>query len=440
MNSRLMVQLPAGGMEICRLLAAAAAVSGSYPVPALKLAAILLAALLASRLLASIPRRLAADAAVHLFGAAASLCIILPPFSSFSGADPDQKLLYAAWAFFALLFWFRGAQIGYSESSYSRTVSQFDIGLGLIIFIAFITTAADYAPDHLAQITGAYLIFGMVSLFAARTADADKGFSSSHVSFRVLGAVLVTAVTAGAGVIFLLPVFSDTAESVFRSLRDGSAPLRSWLTALLIRILNSGRMRADPAGGSGEIGMSEGGGAVPASDQFTGKFLLWFVYGILALAACYLIIIGIRALYRFLLKKTSPDQQLSLRQLAAQYLRRLNMIFRRLRNKLKRKYLPGAAAFRTLRRWGRRTGIRKGTSETAAEYGSRIKEQIPGMEQAVDVIVQMAHREWYQERMLTPADVRELKAAGRTLISPALYPARLRRRLRLNLRREPDFR
>jgi len=436
--SRLAVQISTAGMEICRLLAVASVFSGQHPLPAAELAGILTAALLVSRLLASVRRRLFADAAVHLLGAAVSLYLMLSAVVGYSetGSDAMQFLVPAFWGFCGLLFWYRGARVGYTDSSYSTTVSRFDIGIGIIIFTAFITAAADAVPDQLAKIAGVYLFFGIISLFTARSANADREFSSSLASVRVLGMILLTVLLTAAGIYLILPSVSDTAEHVFISLRDSTVPLRLWLTNLLVRILSFGRMRADTAVGSGRDGVLESQqytGA--AADHPAGDIILWIIGGLAAFFLCYVIFIGLRALYQFLARRSSPDHGFPLRELAAEYLRRLHMVFRRLADLLNRKYSPGAAAFRNFRRWGRRTGVRKRKSETAAEYGARIQQQIPGTEQSVEVIVSLVHREWYQGRVLSPDELRELKAAGRTLISPVFYPARLRRRLRLNPRR-----
>ncbi|MGC9313442.1 MAG: DUF4129 domain-containing protein, partial [Sediminispirochaetaceae bacterium] len=101
---------------------------------------------------------------------------------------------------------------------------------------------------------------------------------------------------------------------------------------------------------------------------------------------------------------------------------------------------PGAAEFRSLTSWGRRSGIPRRLDETAAEYCTRIAARFPAVSEAAALITRCAELEYYGSRSLDRAQRTELRSAVRALRQPDLLPARFLNRLGLHRGEDPGSR
>jgi len=89
----------------------------------------------------------------------------------------------------------------------------------------------------------------------------------------------------------------------------------------------------------------------------------------------------------------------------------------------------GSAAFRKLLSWGRFSGIKIGSDETAGEYGRRLAEIFPPASDAVAAIVKYAEYEAYGEKPLSAGERLELRRARARIAGHRMLPLRLLHRL-----------
>jgi hypothetical protein len=416
-------------MEVCRLLGAAAIFFAQDQLPVGSLALILFAPLLISSLLSTIRRRLIIDIGIHFFGAVLSFLFLFPSPANLS----FSWLSAAGWGILIFLFYFRGAYIGYSGIGIQKNATRFDIGLGILLLVAFISATTSLPAPNLAAIAAAYLIFGIVSLFLSRIWESSKEFSVSRKPAAILAVVLLSLTFAGAGFVILLPLLTNSAELAYTTIKAGTAPFRYWLTSLLIRILTLGRIRLDQSPGTvSQTGSAAGTGAAEQPlGTGTAVFIKWLIIAFLVGFTLYLVIIAAGKIWRLIKQKKGSEDARSLKAILT------DLIAWFMKLVMKVKLLPGTStsletgAFRALTRWGRLAGVRKQSAETAAEYGKRLTESIPEAPAGkIETIIALIYQQWYGSVGLTSEQQTYLKQSMRHLRSPNLFRHRLLARFR----------
>ncbi len=437
-NSGGFLRVATAGMEFCRLTAVGLLVAQAFPgrrFPALAVALSHFGALLLSFSLGTLTRRRIAGAAVHLVGFGVSLVLTT---TSLSGWPPEGA---AGWFFLSsvaailVVAWIRGAWFGTAPLSYETTVNRFDIGVGLLFGVSLLGIGLRVDEPLSLPLVGSYFLFGMLALSAARDLTVDLRFQRRRTSVRLLFSVVVAFLTLGGAVVLLFPIFGRAADHVQGTVVSLVTPLGPWVVAVLRFLLGFGRGRGRLAPVSGSPGETE----MPLADEpisssgIVARLLGWGMVLVLAVPALILLALLLRKLLSHLgARSTGTSPKAVFRQILRVLLGRLVSFFRR----FQRANVGGSTrrpeAFRVLLTWGRRSGLSRRPSETAAEYARRISGLVPRAAGALQSLVSLGEEELYAERPIVGPRLRRLKAARRCLRSPRLYPSRLAARIGLH--------
>jgi Domain of unknown function (DUF4129) len=466
-GTALAVRLPAAGMEVCRLYAAVSVlflISGEGPLPFLPAGVILLAAMFLSLLLGRLKRRRITGLLIHGAGFGIAAAFLLTSFGSlpFAGTRTPAEFMRAlsiidgaaSWFTFWLvllstaLLWFRGRGIGLKEADYAASVGRFDVGIILLAGVFFLRMGLQKSDSYAVPLIAVYLLFGIFTLFAADSRRQDRQFLNRRSVSGLLFLFSAGFLLSGGVLVLLHPLLTRTALEAFSLLKEGSAPLKPWLIALLRFLLGFGfaQPAAGTAGGPSASSLPSG---PPAEPGFWTRLIeMVLVYGLIALLALVSLGLGLYGLWRllnYLAAREAPGSgEPSLRALLSRLLARVSALLRKLpgtftsrlaalRDRTGRVRPEGASGFRKLCRWGRLSGMPRSRGETAAEYGRRLGNRFPCLENAVGTVVTMAESEVFGCRKLTPESRARLRQARRRFRDPRLIPARIA--CRLGLRR-----
>jgi hypothetical protein len=82
--------------------------------------------------------------------------------------------------------------------------------------------------------------------------------------------------------------------------------------------------------------------------------------------------------------------------------------------------------YRTLLRWGRRSGLPHFSSETPNEYGQRLDHRFPSLKGEIDLIIETFNQEFFGGISLNKEQLAKSLSAWRRLRSPLHWPYRLK--------------
>jgi hypothetical protein len=263
--------------------------------------------------------------------------------------------------------------------------------------------------------------------------------------------VLFTAgfVILGTVGLLLHPLLVRTAGEVYSVLKEASKPLAPWFIAALRFIFGLRRSSPGAAAGSNDSGQAP---PIEASEEpgplahLIGEIVMYGLAGMLILLSAGIVVYLLWRLVRKLIASSEEvSGQLTLREILRGIFSRikkcmagmfkivalLRSVLETRRSHPARPGSPGAAEFRSLASWGRRSGIPRRRDETPAEYGARIEARFPAVSEATALIIRYAESEFYGTRSLDRAQRAELRRAGGALRQPGLIPARMLNRLGL---------
>ena len=445
-RDRTLVLLASAGMELCRLFAAgalAALIAPGTAFPYLPLAVTLVTALVLWRLIRQVRRRRITALVIHVTGFSVALFAVMRPLFRRSPSTVTDWLVFFMLAGFVLIFWLRGSRIGTRAVTYEVTVNRFDTGLGLLFAIYFLRLGVQIEDPLAPPLVAAFFLFGMVALYAARNLARDSGFLNSRSVLTLLIPFVSGFLLLGAAVALLYPYLTQAARDLYGVMRQGFLPIAPWLVAALRFLLGFGFGRA--TGSAAASGPAESLGTMPEelgpTARLIERILAWGFVTIISALALALTGILIWRIIKHLAARVDDDSRtMGFCELIRCFLRRLAVRLRLLLRRIAslagggarrpaHSSGEGAGQFRKLCAWGRRSGLPRATTETAAEYGRRLTRRFPKVGDSAHAIVTIAESELYGCRPLTREARRQLQRARRSLRSPGLYPARLAARL-----------
>ena len=463
LSSTLPVLLYTAAMELCRWYITAGLffmIPGRGSIPLLPSGLALAEAMLLSLLMSRLKRRRITELLAHSIGLAASLYLMLKsyaglPFHYSEGTEgffrayrmistPGEWFALALILGWTLLLWLRGRHLGSRPGDYKRTVARFDAGILLIFAVYFLRMGIRLEDPHAISSVSAYLLFGILAIYAARNRDRDRNFIHTTSASGLVLLFAVGFILLGTAGVVLYPLMADTPGELYSVIRKGTEPFQPLIIAFLRFLF--GRRSAVSAESAGASPSSEELNAGPPREpgfwmQLFEKILVYSLGGILAiltlLIAGYLLWrlagylfapgkkedegIGFREFLRILLQKISEG--------TGRLLRAVRKIPEILFKGRRRNLAAGSSAFRKLISWGRFSGIRIETDETAGEYGRRLAKTFPPVSDAIRAIVRCAESEAYGERVLSAEERLELRRARRKTGIFRLLPLRLANRM-----------
>jgi hypothetical protein len=241
----------------------------------------------------------------------------------------------------------------------------------------------------------------------------------------------------GGGVVLLfLPYLKVAAEVGYGVLKVAAKPV-GYVLFQVLRFLYMPRgnppQAPSPEVGLGDFETPSTSGGLP---EIVEKILAWGLGSLLGLAVFGISCLVLFYLFRWLFSRTSireKRQRPSLWHLFSTWALRFQAFLVLCRGGILRRltgYHKAAHLYSALLSWGRHSGLPCSPSETPAEYGLRLKNQFPSLEQEIRGIVGAFNQEVYGEIHLSNEQLAVPRLAWQRLRSPLHWPSRLKAWLR----------
>lgn len=357
-------------------------------------------------------------------------------------SGPDVFQWYQSLLTLALagLFWYKGTKLCFRVMSYKMVCNYFDLGLALFFGLLMIKLLVFYQsgvrlPDGglLYLMTGFFFI-GLTAIFLSNAPTTRKRHYME--GFRGIGVMIsfcVIFLLCGLGLVFVfLPLMTSMAESGYTVLKGVSGSLGPYLIHILRFIL----LVPKPRGAAEAPPPTDQGAQDPHNMGMTGE-AGWFsdliFYGILlVVAAVALVLIGnlILRLLRFLLQKPpagpAPESRPSLWFTLRGFLEAAVRSFRRFFSLFSGRINTAQTGFARLTAWGRKSGVKRRSTETPGEYAQRLQVLFPPLETEILAILHAFHLETYGEMVLPGPELGRVIRAVKKIRSPSFWRMRIK--------------
>ena len=339
-----------------------------------------------------------------------------------------------------LLFWLGGRSLEKSSRDYFTVCLQFDKGLGLLFLLLLIKFLIELKGGIRLEdpATGllviAFFLFSLLSIGLVRgRADAKKSFLAGYHAIGIILGFTTLVVLCGAALILLtFPYWTQIADSAHSVLKDAAEPLGPVIVKIIRFIFGRNRFQIE-TGSSGTAGadmnLVDPSPGSPV-EVFLREVIGWGLAGILGLIAVGVFVFLMNRLIRWLLEKNTVGE---IKPQSATWIFKLLSLFitipQGLWNRvlyLLRGFDSAAAVYAGVLCWGRRSGLPPVPSETAGEYGIRLKRQFPKLKEEIEMIIEAFNREVYGKIMIEKRSLAGIAAALNRMRSPRHWPSRMR--------------
>ncbi|HOO90840.1 MAG TPA: DUF4129 domain-containing protein [Syntrophales bacterium] len=343
--------------------------------------------------------------------------------------------------FWVLLFWIGGVLLIRKPPRYYTVCSRFDLGIAAFFVLYLIewlllVKGGIQTPDPIARLLiFPYFCCSIFAIGLARNLDNEQ--SEYLTGYRGIGMIstilVVLALIVTALFMFLLPILTVVAEIGYAALKEVAEPMGPVLVNI-IRFLFLGR-RQSCCGPSG----SDNGGSSPGPDiagesswweDVLMRVMEWGFFGLLGVIAFGITVFCLWHLVRWLLVRTAlVEKDKGSGSLISWWVERIKTFLRFCRTRILGRGKGGrriAPLYAGLLAWGRHSGMQRSLSETPGEYGVRLKGQFPLLEKEIGLIIELYHKEVYEERDVTEAQFVSARSVWRRLRSPLNWPSRFR--------------
>ena len=346
-------------------------------------------------------------------------------------------ILVVSWA---SVFWGGGVRLIRRPVEYLTICSRFDRGLGafFVLFLTkflFLVKGGVTLDEPMSEfLLFPFLVFSLLAIGLTRIrTTALKSFLPGYQGIGVILSFTVIVLFFGAGIIFFfLPYLTQGAEKGYEILKIAAGPLGSIFLTVIRFLFGGGRVLEDgpPAKPEPKLPEFTPSGKSPWWLELFGNIMAYGLWIILGLTFLTLIGVALYFLFRWLLSRTPVDQQRQpTRYMVLQWLERLRRLLgscwswfvRRFRG-----YEGAVHLYTALLNWGRRSGLRHVSNETPTEYGSRLKNCFPVIQNDIERIVDAFNEEVYREVPVKASQLVMAHAAWRRMRSPVHWPRRLK--------------
>jgi len=346
-------------------------------------------------------------------------------------------LLMVGWA---LVFWGGGVRLVRRPTDYFTLCSRFDRGLlafFVLLLVKFLLRvrgemSIDESTSELMIFP--FLIFSLLAIGLARNrTDVPRDFLPGYRGVGVILSFGVVILMVSTGlVLFCLPYMTQAAEAGYGALKIVSRPVGFILLKILLFLFGRSTPLAERQPTKKEVIRPDLGSQGETSWwlELLGKILAYGLWIILGLVILGLISIIVFFFIQWLFSRTEKSRESqSPWPLIASWLeglrRFLQVCWRGFVSRI-RGYRGVVQIYAGLLKWGHRSGLPHGVSETPAEYGSRLKDRFPAVKQDVELIVGAFNEHVYGEINLNERQFAMTQSAWRRLRSPLLWPTRAR--------------
>jgi uncharacterized membrane protein YiaA len=341
---------------------------------------------------------------------------------------------------FTGLFWYKGTKLCFREMSYKMVCNYFDLGLSLFFALLLVKLLVFYQsgislPDGpLPYLMTGFFFTGLAAIFFSNAPTTRK--RNYMEGFRGVGVMIsfcMMFLLCGVGLVFvLMPLMTTLAESGYTALKGVSGSLGPYLIHILRFIL----LVPKPRGAAQVPPPTDQGIQGPHDMGMTGE-AGWFsdliFYGILlVIGAVALILIGnlLLRLLKFLLQKplaeAAPESRPSLWFMLRPLFDGILGLFRRFISLFSGRIDTAQAGFSRLMTWGRKSGVKRRSTETPGEYARRLQLLFSPLETEILTIVHAFHVETYGEMKLPGPELDRMAGALKMIHSPSFWKMRVK--------------
>jgi hypothetical protein len=341
--------------------------------------------------------------------------------------------------FWSAALWLGGAFFAVRPRTHEKICSRFDLGLAAFFVLVLIKLALAAKGNILTgdTMTGplafVFFFFGLVAIGMTRTGGRGApGLVRGRRKFGViLGFICAVFLSAMGLVVFFQQPLALAAGTGYGLLKDGTATVGGiflWFIRLLY-MPRQGKLREAPSGsGPGTPDHFFASDGAPWMEM-VGRILAWLFGTALGIVILVAAAAAVFYVVRWLLSRTERRTGVDRRDLVPRAVLRLRHFFTLLSGWVRsvfRGHRTAADVYGALTGWSRRSGIRRGGSETAREFSSRLSGIFPSLRDEIGSITEAFNRELYGEMTITGEEMVLLRANRRRLASPSFWPARLR--------------
>jgi hypothetical protein len=355
--------------------------------------------------------------------------------------DPLEWLILVILFIFVLFFWLGGVTLARRSTAHFTICSRFDLGvaaffslllLKLLLLLNPGVEVGDPAPELLLF---PFFIFSLLAIGLARnTSSAGKDFLSGYRGIGVLVSFTVVVLVFLAGLVLLfMPYLSAAAEAGYGVFKSAAGPLSPILVRVLRFLFLGSQQWKEPSNSKldwGKEAKFTSPGESSWWSELVERVLGWGLLGLAVLMGFVFCALGTWYLLRWLFPTTSKKERKHIHwQLALLWAQSLwaalDMGLQRALQWLKG-YRDAVQIYRALLKWGRRSGLPHFLSETAVEYGSRLRMQFPSLTGEIGLIVEAFNLAVYGEVAIDDDQMTPAKLSWRRLRSPRYWPARMK--------------
>lgn len=303
--------------------------------------------------------------------------------------------------FWIAVAWIRGVRLGASPASHGRTVTHFDIGLGVFVLLLGFGALVGVKNPIAERLILPYFLCGFASLsFSER-----EGYARGRRGGTSRAAILVAAVTAVASAVAatVAPTLMGTASRAGRIVSTAFSAAEPYLAAFLRFLFSAGAARRMEET-TGVVGTRASGPIVHGESGFFAHILvsvfLWLLGAVLVFSLVLLASLALTRLWALLSRRTGgharavPSVLAYLAALARALAGSLAHLLLRIAPRGRRRN-PALAAYARLLFWGRLFGLPRRATETPREYGDRAAAAFRRRAESIRSVVSAVELETY---------------------------------------------
>jgi len=341
--------------------------------------------------------------------------------------------------FFSTALWLGGAFFAVRPRTHEKICSRFDLGLAaffvlVLIKLALAAKGNAFTGDTMTgPLAFVFFFFGLVAIGMTRTGGRGApGLVRGRRTFGVILGFICTVFLSAMGlVVFFQQPLARAAGTGYGLLKDGTATVGDiflWFIRLLY-MPRQGKLRETP-GGSGpstahHFFVSDGAPWM----EMVGRILAWLFGTVLGIFMLVATAAAVFYVVRWLLSRTEKTTGACRHNSLSRAVLRFRNVLTLLEGWVRRVFRghrTAADVYRAFAGWSIRSGIRRGESETAWEFSSRLSGIFPSVKNEIGCITEAFNREIYGQTTITGPEMALLKTSRRRLASPSLWPARLK--------------
>jgi hypothetical protein len=357
-----------------------------------------------------------------------------------------QWLFFLVALLWLIFFWVGGFKIAKQPKNFGFVRNRFDLGVGvfltifLIELIIIVKTGIHLEGLMTEMLMLSFFIFGLLAFTFIR--NSGHGLRHFVSGYRSVGTVLSftgTILFIGTGAVMLfLPHLTRAAQTSFDLIKAAAAPLGPVIIKIILFIF---RPRRDPSIVSDPSSaeqmqdahlIPELGVLTDGRDSLLFQIVGWGLFSIFVVLLSALIAYLVWRLIQWLFSK-QPQQKVTFRPWRTDLIHRLWMFILSSIKKLVAWTIGPQTAlqlYKALLSWGHFSGMTHSPCETPLEYGNRLGDRFPLLQNEIHQVIEVHSKLVYGSHATSLEMISPAQSALRKLRSPTNWPSRIKSLIR----------